>query len=163
MKKSYSISWNIPFAVHRADAIRELSVIFSPAVLMRIVLAFIAVFIGAFYASQRYLPELEFDWIMAFLKCAGVLVVILAMCCAISFAPPSITVTPKGITVFQGQSSRLHLFNDLVECRITEEREGFSFLVFRRRDQNKIREFAVSPKIKLDELSAMLDAYKRKW
>jgi hypothetical protein len=159
MKQGHNIHWNIPFEVHRRDAIRELLNIFTPAVLARIIFAIIAVFLGAFFASQRYLPGLEFDWVMAFLKSIGALLFILATLCLITFVPPAITVTSKGITVFQGQSAKLHLFRDLVECRIIEE-SGLYYLVFRRGDQAKTRKLAVSPKIDIEQLLSILNTPK---
>lgn len=132
---------------------------FSLAVLIRILVATILVFIVTRHMLLKHIPDLEFDWILAFFTCLGVLVLILAMGCLASLVPTMIMMSSRGIVVNQGQSSRLYRFDDLVELRI-DENKAFPMLIFRTREQAKPFEYAISPKVSLEELCAFIEKVK---
>ena len=162
MTSENDISWSVPFSVQLAEAKCELPKIFSIWALVRIVLAIIVIFIIAFYAIEQYIPDVEFNWIGAFLKCIGMLILLLGMCCAIALCTPTITVSSRGVSVSGAQSTRLYRFDDLAELRIVDDNGEFPLLAFRTREQTKLREYAISPKVSLDELRRRIENEKRR-
>jgi len=130
--------------------------IFSPIALTRISLTTVAITLVTRLALQHYLPDLDVDWGPIILKCIGFTVLLLASCFAIVLVPPSVTVSSQGILVSQGQSCRLHRFDDLAKCSIVEEKREVPVLVLRRRDAAAVREFAISPRVSLTELAGII-------
>ena len=162
MIKKDKLQWWVPFRYQAEQAKREIPAVFSKDVLIRIVLAIFAIFILVSYVLPQRIPDLEFDWFAAFLKCMGALALILAMCCAIAFVPPMVTVTSKGILVSQGQHFRLYPYAELCELRILEEGVAYPMLLFRTRSQHEPKQFPISPKIALDDLRMLIAKYKLK-
>jgi hypothetical protein len=108
MSEIYKLQWWVPFRYQTEQARCEIHAVFSRDVLIRIVLVILGIFLLVAYLLPQMIPDLEFDWLGAFLKCMGALVLILAMCCALAFVPPMVMVTPSGIIVSQGQHSKLY-------------------------------------------------------
>lgn len=88
------LQWWVPMSYQAEQARRELSEIFSPAAIGRILLATLAIFAMAAYLLPKRIPELEFDWMSAFVKCMGVLVLILAVGSAMTFISPIVSLLP---------------------------------------------------------------------
>ena len=99
------ISWWVPLSFQAAQARGELAKIFTVAALLRILAAIALVFFVSSYVLARVVPDLEFDWLHTFIKCLGLLGVILAMSCLITLVPPFVTITPQGISISQGPGS----------------------------------------------------------
>lgn len=148
----------MPYQVERAK--RNLSKVFSPAAIARIVLAVVVVFAAAAYLLPQTIPELEFDWMSAFLKCVGFLLVILVMCCVLAFIPPMVRITSKGIAISQGQHCRLYPYAELCELRIENAASPYPMLLFRTRSQREPKRYPISPKIVLDDLRTLVDKYR---
>jgi hypothetical protein len=160
MTEKTKLQWCVPMTYHAEEARRELSAIFSPAAIGRIILATLAIFAMAAYLLPKWIPELEFDWVSALVKCMGVLVLILAVGSALSFIPPIVRLTTKGVLVTQGQSSTLYPFAELAELRIEEPGPRFPMLVLRLRSQQEAKRYPISPKIKLDDVRTWIDTYR---
>ena len=156
MKDKQILQWWVPMRYQVTEAKREIPKVFSLLGIMRIVLAFSAVFIAAAYLLPREIPGLDFDWFAAFLQCMGALVVILATCCALAFVPPMVTVTPKGIAILQGQTGQHYAYAQLAEVRIDDTVVPYPMLVFRKQSQLEPRRYPISPKINLDDLRALI-------
>jgi hypothetical protein len=162
MIEKNKLHWWVPFRYQAEQAQREIPSVFSMGVLVRIVLVILGIFLLAAYLLPQRIPNLEFDWLGAFQKCMGALVLILAMCCALAFAPPMVMVTPKGIVVSQGHHSKLYPYADLCELRIEESGAVYPMLIFRTRSQREAKKFPVSPKISLDDLRVLIAKHKPK-
>jgi hypothetical protein len=108
------------------------------------------------------MPGVEFDWLAAFLKCLGGLVVILAMCCALAFVPPMVTVSSKGVAISQGQTGRLYPYAQLTELRIDDTSSPYPMLLLRTQSQHESKGYPISPKVDLDALRAFIDTHRRK-
>ena len=155
------LSWWVPFGSQVSKAKRELPKVFPIRVIVRLFLSVLVLIIVGATVLPRSIPELEFDWTHALLICLVSLAAILAMCCVISLIPPYVVVTPKSITVTQGQSTAQFPFADLAELRIDEQTVPPT-LVLRRKNQAAPRTFAISPKVDLRLLHEAIDPHRPK-
>lgn len=156
-KSTDKISWMVPFKWHFPKAKSELSDAFSPAAIIRIMLAIVCVFVAVAYATGKYVPDLEFDWTDAVLKCLISLVAIIGMCFILAILPPSLTVSSGGISITQGQTARLYKFKNMAELCIVENKGEYSILKFRTREQSKVNEYAIASKESLDDLRTLIE------
>jgi len=150
------MQWWVPIRYEIGKARRELPTIFPPRVLVRLVLATLALVFAASYFLPKSLPDLEVDWIATALKCVGYFVAILAMCCVVAIIPPIITISAKGITITQGQHSRRFTYSDLAELRLETGSEPWTMLVLRPRQRQKTSAYPVSSSVSLDTLRRIL-------
>jgi len=157
MKQTDDISWTVPFLDHLPEAKRLLWTVFSPIALIRIFGITTLVALIAVAAVRHHFPDLEIDWARVLLKCLGLVVLYFAMPCLIVLAPPSVTVTSRGILVSYGQARRLHVFADLAECRILENKGKLPVLTFRRRSDAEVRKFVIPPSVSIAELAEMIE------
>lgn len=159
MDKDGKLSWWVPLRHQAEQAKREIPKLFSPAVLARIVLGCVLVFLAAAYLLPQRFPEVEFDWLFAFLKCLGVLAVILAMCCLIALVPPKVMVTAKGIAVLQGQHWKRYPYAELAELRIVDDAGPCPMLLLRSHSQREPRLYPISARIQVHELRVLIDEH----
>jgi hypothetical protein len=158
MKTTSTLSWLVPTSFQFEEAKRELAKALPPAAIVRLVLSvFIIIALAAHYLP-KYIPDLEFDWTSALLKCLGLLIAILASCVLIVMLPPQVQVTRKGIFVSQGQSRARFAYAELAELRI-EDRDTNPTLVLRPRDRPAVRRYAISPRVDLNALKEILDTH----
>ena len=157
MTDKTKFQWWVPISYQAEQAKCEIRKAFTPGAILRIVLFFAAVFLAVAYLLPQRVPHFEFDWVAAFVKCLGMLVVILAMCCALAFIPPMVVVTSKGLLVSQGQSSRLYRYTELAELRIDLTSSAYPTLLFRLRSQQTPKLYPIASKIVLDELRWFID------
>lgn len=157
MTGKHKLQWWVPLSYQAEQAKSDLRKIFSPAAVVRIVLAVAAIFVAAAYLLPQWVPGVEFDWTMAFLKCMGFLVVILGMCCALAFIPPKLTVSPTGVLVNQGQHSRFYPYAELAEIRIEDTGTRLPMLLLRMRSQSETKQYPIPPEIVIDDLQRLID------
>ena len=143
------------------EAKRELRKSLPLSAIIRLVFSVVIIIALTAHFLPKYIPDLEFDWTSALIKCLCFLGLILAMCVVISILPPQVQVTPNGIAVSQGQSHAFFPYAELSELRIDEDTSP-PVLILRRRDQPASRTFAVSAKVDLPALHATLDKHKPK-
>ena len=68
MSEQGKIQWRVPLRCQVEEAKREISRVLSPAVLIRIAIAVVVIFLAAAYLLAKIIPDLEFDWLAAFLR-----------------------------------------------------------------------------------------------
>ena len=151
--------WWVPIKYHAKQTRRELSGIFSPAAIGRIILATLAILAMAFRLTHKWLPEIEFDLVSGFVKCIGVIVIFPATGSAMSIIPPLVRITPKRVLITYGQRSTLYPFNKLAELRIEESNKGFPMFIFRLRSRQEALQHPISPKLNLDVVRELIDTY----
>jgi hypothetical protein len=60
--KKQTLSWSIPFAIHKQNAIVEIKRAFPAIALVRIAIVFTAIFLPIRFLLPRWLPDLDADW-----------------------------------------------------------------------------------------------------
>jgi hypothetical protein len=159
MLEKSKLQWWVPMSYQAEQARRDLSKIFSPAAIARIILAEVLVFAAVAFLLTQRIPDLQFDWLSAFLKCMGALFIILSMCCALAFIPPMVMVNAKGIAISQAQHCRRYPYAELAELRIEDTASPYPMLLLRMRSQSEPERYPISPRIMLDDLRALIDQY----
>ena len=160
-RTSSKLSWWVPLAFQFAEAKREFPRVFPVSVVIRLILAVVAIVALAAHYLPKYIPDLEFDWTTGLLKCLLSLVLLVASCWLILILPSRVNVTPIGILVSHGQSSVHFPYAELAELRI-EDQNTMPTLALRRRNQSSLRRYGISAKINLETLQQTLNAHKLK-
>ena len=160
MKEKTSLTWFVPFAVHKQKTLDELKKAFPAAALIRIALAFTVFYIAIRHILIRKIPELDFEWTTAYLQCVLSGAALIATCYLISLIPSLVTVKVRGIVVQQGQSAIWHIWKDIASIRIDAESKPYPLLKITLYSQQESKEYPISSKVSLDRLAVLIEKYR---
>ena len=159
-REKKSLSWFIPFSIHKQQAIREIKEQLPPMFFVRVTVAFTAVFFSIRYALLRWLPERHADWFSLYWRCILPLVLIIAVAWLVAFVPPQVIIDRKGIRFCRGQSVTFYRFENIASVRIIEGAKPLPLLRINFFTQYEEKEYLIAPTVPLARLGAMLDEFR---
>jgi len=155
--KNQSLSWAIPFSVHRKKTIQEIRQTFPFIAFVRIVIAFTVVFLPIRFLLPRCLPDLDVDWTqLYFISLLSMFGIIIPVCLG-AFCPPRITIKPKGVFIQSAQRSILYRFADIATIRVDETTKPFATLRICLLEQLKDKEYPIAPTIPIIVLATRIN------
>ena len=156
--KETRVSWYEPWGFHFAKTRKTLVKAFSPAAIVRIVLASAVVVAAIVLVLRRAYPDFDWQWGGVLLKLALASSTIIP-CAAIGslVSITRITVTPSRIIVQAG--ARAGAFRRDPDVRCLRIRSlGFDRDVLTFRAKRKRHVYGISPRIDIAELAALLES-----
>jgi hypothetical protein len=157
MEKTQTLSWSIPFAIHKQNAIVEIKRAFPAIALVRIAIVFTAIFLPIRFLLPRWLPDLDADWAELYFVPIFGMGLLIGFLCLVSFLPPRISVTIKGIMVQAGQHGVLHRFTDIASIRVDETTKPYATLKICLLGQQKDKEYPIAPTIPINGLASRIN------
>jgi hypothetical protein len=154
MSQIEKLTWWEPSAKRLPEIKQELAKIYSPAALTRIVVVVVAIVAIAPPLIQRYIPELEFNWLTTTLKALGIGFVVVAASALVTLLPRCITVTTTEITVTEGQHTRRIKFSDVAVVSLNAHDRTLCIL---RYSHPQPLEFYLSQKVNLADLRSLIE------
>jgi len=150
--KKQTLSWSIPFAIHKQNAIQEIRRVFPAIVLFRIAIVYTAVFLPIRFLLPRWLPDLDVNWTQFYFVPMFGWGLVIGFLCLVSFIPPQISVTAKGIMIQTGQRCVLHRFTDIATIRVDGTAKPYATLKICFLEQQKGKEYLIAPTIPINVL-----------
>jgi hypothetical protein len=157
LRKKPSLSWSIPFVIHKQQMIEEIKTTFSPKFFIRVIAVFTAIFFPIRYALLQWLPELEADWFFLYWVSILSQALFLFIGCLGMFNPPRVIIDRHGIRLCSGQRVVFHRFEDIASLRIIENAKPFPLLRIEFLTQQDAKEYPVAPTVSLAHLGSLLD------
>lgn len=157
MKAKKTISWYMPFAFHKQNAIQEIKRAFPAIAFFRIAIVYTVVFLPIRFLLPRWLPDLDADWTELYFVPMFGMGLLIGIICLASFIPPQISVTAKGIIIQTGQRCVLHRFTDIATIRVDETTKPFATLKICFLEQLKNKEYPIAPTIPINILTARIN------
>jgi hypothetical protein len=150
-----SVSWWEPKWSFRAGIFQRWNEQLGWKACKRIFIVSGIIVVAIFVVCRFLAPNLQFNWLAAFLEAVALFAVYLLMIFGLDFfLPPNISIRKKGIQIQDGQTAHLYKQNEIVSCRLVShglERISLWFSM-----EKESRRVGVSPKVKLAELQELL-------
>ena len=144
-----TLKWRVPWARHKQKTWQELRTVFTPGAMALIVALSVAVAVAIWcWVDHRY-GDIEFEWVksVALSLLGGLVVLIFAS--LTSFIPPTIMVSPRGISNGHG----LFPYRNLASATVTSGTAPELVVHLRTRTL----EYAIPPEVDLDALEKLLE------
>jgi len=152
----YEIKWTVPSRWHRQKVRAELHRILSVSSVLRIALVSILLSLGIWFWLERKLGPLDFNWPRAILISVLAGLGMLFVGAALSFIPPTICISAKGIDVVQSPDHPLRiLYKDMMELSI--QLPDPPILHFRKGKRDY--RYAIAESIDLEQLRQQLERF----
>jgi len=157
MKTKQTLSWSIPFAIHKEKTIQEIKRAFPAIALVRIAIGFTVIFLHIRFLLPKWLPDLDVCWTQLYFVPMFGMGLVMGFLCLVSFFPPQISVTAKGIMIQTGQRCVLHRFTDIASIRVDETTKPFAMLKICFLGQQKDKEYPIAPTISIVVLTTTIN------
>lgn len=161
MNSKQTLSWSVPFSIHRQNAVQEIRRAFPAASLVRIPMVFTVIFLSIRFVLLKWLPELSVDWAKIYFTSLFGGSLLIGYCCLAAFSPPRISVTAKGIMVQAAQHCVLHRFADIASIRVDETTRPFATLKICFIGQHKNEEYPIAPTTPIAILTSQISELHR--
>jgi hypothetical protein len=155
MSAKQSLSWSIPFSVHRQKAFREIREAFPPISFVRSIIVFTAIFFVIREILLRRFPLIEVEWLRLYMVSIASILVLVIPAALGALVPPRILLKTKGLVVQRGNSTVFYPFEKMASLCVDEHAKPFPVLRISFLTQQADLEFPVAPSIAIPQLQAL--------
>lgn len=156
MSEKQSLSWAVPFSVHKQKAIREIREAFPSIAFVRIIIVYTTIFVVIREVLLRRFPLIEVEWLRVYLISTASILAFVIPAALGALVPPRIMLKTKGLVVQRGNSTVFYPFDKMASLRIDELAKPFPVLMISFLTQQADLEFPIAPSISIPQLQTLI-------
>lgn len=156
MSEKQSLSWAVPFSVHKQKAIREIREAFPSIAFVRIIIVYTTIFVVIREVLLRRFPLIEVEWLRVYLISTASILALVIPAALSALVPPRITLKTMGLLVQRGNSAVFYPFDKMASLCVDELAKPFPVLRISFLTQQADLEFSIASSISIAQLQTLI-------